>query len=197
MPATRASVRGSPLARTLLAAYLFLVAYASLHPFSSWRGHGGSPFTFLDASWPRYVTGFDLAANVAAYFPLGAFGVLALAPRLRGLAAATVSVLGAAAVGLGAAAGLALPSTEPEARLMGEARATLVERAQETVQEAAQKVQRIATEAGGAARDEARAEGLPDRAAFLATWADLYPGHPADQPVRVIRFTRTPPGATP
>lgn len=93
-------MRGSPLARTLLAAYLVLVAYASLHPFSGWRGHGLSPFTFLDAPWPRYVTGFDLAANVAAYFPLGALGVLALAPRLRGIAAALASVLGAAVVSI-------------------------------------------------------------------------------------------------
>lgn len=93
-------MRGSPLARTLLAAYLVLVAYASLHPFSGWRGHGLSPFTFLDAPWPRYVTGFDLAANVAAYFPLGALGVLALAPRLRGAAAALASVLGAAVVSI-------------------------------------------------------------------------------------------------
>lgn len=93
-------MRGSPLARTLLAAYLVLVAYASLHPFSGWRGHGLSPFTFLDAPWPRYVTGFDLAANVAAYVPLGALGVLALVPRLRGVAAALASVLGAALVSI-------------------------------------------------------------------------------------------------
>ena len=94
-------MRGSPLARTLLAAYLVLVAYASLHPFAGWRGHGLSPFTFLDAPWPRYVTGFDLAANVAAYFPLGALGVLALAPRLHGVAAALASVLGAAVFSIG------------------------------------------------------------------------------------------------
>ena len=91
-------VRGSPLARTLLGAYLALVAYASLHPFSGWRGHGASPLGFLEAPWPRYVTGFDLAANVAAYVPLGALGVLALVPRLRGAAAALVAVIGAALV---------------------------------------------------------------------------------------------------
>lgn len=90
--------RGSTLARTLLGAYLALIAYASLHPFAGWRGFGVSPLGFLDAPWPRYVTGFDLAANVAAYAPLGALGVLALAPRLRGAAAALAVVLGAALV---------------------------------------------------------------------------------------------------
>lgn len=50
-----------------------LIVYASLHPFAGWRDTGVSPFVFLEASWPRYWTGFDLATNVVAYMPLGFF----------------------------------------------------------------------------------------------------------------------------
>jgi len=92
------SERGSPLARYLLAAYVVLVAYASLHPFAGWRDQGLSPLAFIGASWPRYITGFDISANIAAYFPLGALGVLALHPRGRGAAALVVATLAAALV---------------------------------------------------------------------------------------------------
>lgn len=60
-----------PLPRYLALAYTALVIYASLHPFSGWRDLGVSPLAFLDGSWPRWWTGFDLAANVLAYVPLG------------------------------------------------------------------------------------------------------------------------------
>ena len=59
------------LPRYLALAYAILIVYASLHPFSGWRDTGVSPFAFLDAAWPRYWTGFDLATNVIAYLPLG------------------------------------------------------------------------------------------------------------------------------
>lgn len=73
---TRPSLR---LPRTLALAYLLLVIYASLHPFTGWRDPGISPFTFLDAGWPRWWTGFDLGVNVAAYVPLGYLLTLSLA----------------------------------------------------------------------------------------------------------------------
>jgi VanZ family protein len=94
--------RGSSLARYLLAAYVVLVAYASLHPFSGWRDQGLSPLAFISAPWPRYLTDFDIFANVAAYFPLGALGVLALPPQRRGipLAFAVVSLAAVASLGL-------------------------------------------------------------------------------------------------
>jgi VanZ family protein len=59
------------LPRYLAVAYLALIVYASLHPFSGWRVTGISPFVFLEAAWPRYWTLFDLSINVAAYVPLG------------------------------------------------------------------------------------------------------------------------------
>ena len=66
------------LARYLALAWLGLVVYGSLHPFSGWVDKGISPLAFLEGGWPRYWTIFDLVANVAVYVPLGFFLTLAL-----------------------------------------------------------------------------------------------------------------------
>ncbi len=79
----------SPLALYLAVAYALLVAYASLHPLAGWQDNGAPVFDFLAAGWPRYYTGFDIAANILAYAPLGFLLVPALQPRL-GLAAAAL-----------------------------------------------------------------------------------------------------------
>jgi len=70
--------------RTLLPHALALlygaaIVFASLQPFSPWIDPAGNvPFWPL-APWPLRWTRFDVAANVIAYIPLGAF--IALAPR--------------------------------------------------------------------------------------------------------------------
>jgi len=79
----RPPVSRSLLPRYLTLAYVILIVYASLHPFSGWRDLGLSPFAFLDAEWPRYWTGFDLTINVLAYLPLGFLLALTLV-RLPG-----------------------------------------------------------------------------------------------------------------
>jgi len=61
----------STLARYLFAAYIPLVVYASLHPFSGWRDRGLPPFAFLTAPFPRPIPVFDVVANVIGYVPLG------------------------------------------------------------------------------------------------------------------------------
>lgn len=83
--------RPATLVRIALAAYLLLLAYGSLYPFSGWRHPGVSPFAYLAAPLPRYYTGFDVAMNVAAYLPLGALAALAV-PRLPRLAAVALAV---------------------------------------------------------------------------------------------------------
>lgn len=88
-------MRGSPLARLVLAVYALLVVYASLYPLSGWREHGLSPLEFLLQPWPRHVLAFDVAADFVGYAVLGLLAVLAWQPRLRGGNA----VLGALAVG--------------------------------------------------------------------------------------------------
>lgn len=48
-----------------------LIVYASLYPFSEWRYQGIVPWAFLGAALPKYWTGFDVAANLLGYAPLG------------------------------------------------------------------------------------------------------------------------------
>ncbi|MFZ2852846.1 MAG: VanZ family protein [Rhodocyclaceae bacterium] len=89
------------LPRYLAFAYLVLVVYASLHPFSGWRDLGLSSLAFLEAAWPRYWTVFDLSINVVAYLPLGFFLALTLV-RLPGrFSAACAATLLAALLSFG------------------------------------------------------------------------------------------------
>ena len=76
--ANRPAAVPTVLPRYLALAYLALIVYASLHPFSGWRDPGLSPIYFLTAGWPRYWTAFDLLTNVLAYLPLGFFLALTL-----------------------------------------------------------------------------------------------------------------------
>jgi VanZ family protein len=90
-------VRSPPLARILFAVYVLLVVYASLYPLEGWREHGVSPFDYLWAPAPRYVTDFDIAANVLGYVPYGFLGMAALYSVVRrSFALALVVVSGAA-----------------------------------------------------------------------------------------------------
>ena len=50
-----------------------LIVYASLYPFEHWRDQGIWTWSFLSAPWPQYWLGFDVAANVLGYAPLGFF----------------------------------------------------------------------------------------------------------------------------
>jgi len=77
----------SPLARYLFVAYVLLVLYASLHPFSGWRDRGLPPFAFLTAPFNRPTPVFDVIVNVFGYVPLGFLAALAAHPRLRGASA--------------------------------------------------------------------------------------------------------------
>src|SRR5256885_10558628 len=90
------SAGASAFARIAFGVYALLVVYASLYPLEGWRDHGISPFAYLVSPWPRYVTGFDLAANVLGYLPYGFLCVLALHPRIRGLWAFATALASAA-----------------------------------------------------------------------------------------------------
>jgi glycopeptide antibiotics resistance protein len=102
-PTAKSAINTVPtvLPRHLASAYLALIVYASLHPFSGWRDPGLSPIFFLEAGWPRYWTFFDLATNVLAYLPLGFFLTLTLR-RLPGRwTPACVALLLGASLSLG------------------------------------------------------------------------------------------------
>jgi VanZ family protein len=73
----------STLARYLFAAYVPLIVYASLHPFSGWRDRGLPPFAFLTAPFSRPIPVFDVVANIIGYVPLGLLAVFAVYPWLR------------------------------------------------------------------------------------------------------------------
>jgi len=74
----------APLPLTLAGTWTLLAIYGSLYPLSGWHDKGVDPFVFLLAGWPRYFTGFDLAANVLAYVPLGFLWMAGLSGRLSG-----------------------------------------------------------------------------------------------------------------
>jgi VanZ family protein len=91
---------GSPLIRATFVAYVVLLVYGSLSPWTGWRTLGVNPFAFVGAPWPAYVTVFDLALNVLAYLPLGLLAALALHPRWRGWPAVLLVTALAAALSL-------------------------------------------------------------------------------------------------
>ncbi|WP_025918200.1 VanZ family protein [Herminiimonas sp. CN] len=90
---TAAAPQSSPLARIALLAYLFLIVYASLFPFTGWRDVGLEPWDYLSAPLPKYWTKFDVLINIAGYIPLGMLVVYALHPWARKAAAVAIAIL--------------------------------------------------------------------------------------------------------
>ena len=78
-------------AKPLALLYAALIVYASLYPFHGWRPTDEALFAFIAMPWPRWWTGFDLAANLLGYVPLGAlvFGALVRTGRSGERAMAT------------------------------------------------------------------------------------------------------------
>jgi len=93
-------MRASPLARYLFLAYVLLIVYATLYPFSGWRDSGISAFAYLTAAKPPYITAFDLTVNVVGYVPYGWLAVLALYPRPKGLPAMWATLVTGAGLAL-------------------------------------------------------------------------------------------------
>ncbi len=90
----------SPLARFLFLAYVLLVVYATLYPFSGWRDAGIPAFAYLTAAKPPYITWFDLTVNVLAYVPFGGLAVLAMYPRVVRSAAFAAALASGTALAL-------------------------------------------------------------------------------------------------
>jgi hypothetical protein len=68
--------------------------------------------------------------------------------------------MGAAGLLLGGIAALLIPETEQEQKLLGESRDRVIGSVQQVAGQTVEKVQRIAEEAGNAAMDEAKAQGV-------------------------------------
>jgi VanZ family protein len=84
-------------------AYAALVVYASLYPFSGWRDQGIAPWEFLASPLPKYWTGFDVAANVVGYMPLGFLLALSFLRRGKERFAPTTNTTAIAVATLAAA----------------------------------------------------------------------------------------------
>lgn len=81
---TPSSTRHTTIAWPLTLAYLALVIYASLYPFTNWRDQGVAFWAFLFQPWPRYWTLFDVLINILGYAPLGFLGALTALRTGRG-----------------------------------------------------------------------------------------------------------------
>jgi VanZ family protein len=89
--------KSSKLVRYLAVAYLLLVGYTSLYPFSGWHSPDEEVRAFLSSDWPQYLTWWDVLLNALAYLPVGFLLGLLLMPHLpRWVAAALAALLGAA-----------------------------------------------------------------------------------------------------
>ena len=84
----------------LALATICLIVYASLYPFSEWRDQGISPFRYLTTPLPKYWTGFDLAANLLGYAPVGFLLALSSLRIGRVKWAVTIAVLGGSLLSL-------------------------------------------------------------------------------------------------
>jgi VanZ family protein len=84
--------RSSRLVAYLAVAYLLLVVYASLYPFSGWRIPNADATHFLLSRWPAYVVASDVVLNVLAYVPLGLLLALSWMGRMPRWAAAALAI---------------------------------------------------------------------------------------------------------
>ena len=75
----RSSSRQGNGAVVLSLLWVMLVVYASLYPFAGWRMPPGVDLPeLLHLPWPRWIPGFDPAANLVGYVPMGWLLALAL-----------------------------------------------------------------------------------------------------------------------
>jgi len=81
------------LQHLLLAGYALLIIYASLSPFTGWRGQGLEFSEIMAAQLWRHYTLPDVIANVLAYIPLGLLAALALYGRLGRLRSALLAII--------------------------------------------------------------------------------------------------------
>ena len=106
MPASRRII-AAPLALC----WLVLIVHASLYPFSGWRSQDMPPWSYLEAPWSPYWTGFDVWLNLLGYLPLGFLFALALARSGHTRLAWLFGLLGPALLSLllGKSLGLSAP----------------------------------------------------------------------------------------
>ena len=72
--------------------YALLIVYVSLNPFDFDFQIGISPWAWIDAPLPRFITLFDISVNILAYIPFGFLVVFAAYPRWRNFLALGIAL---------------------------------------------------------------------------------------------------------
>ena len=90
-------LQAMPLARASGFMYALLIVYVSLNPFDFDFQNGITPWAWVDAPLPRFITLFDVSVNILAYIPFGLLVVFAAYPRWRNFVALAIA-LGLSAV---------------------------------------------------------------------------------------------------
>lgn len=86
-------LQAMPLARAIAIVYTLLIFYGCLNPFNFDLNFGLDPFAWWYGPLPKYITSFDMTANVLGYIPLGFVLVFAVYPRWQGLAAVAIALI--------------------------------------------------------------------------------------------------------
>lgn len=81
------------LRRYLLAAYVLLILYASLSPFTGWQEQGLEFWAVLVSPLLQTYSAFDAVSNLLAYLPLGILLALTLRVHMRELRGVLLSTL--------------------------------------------------------------------------------------------------------
>ncbi|QWD66156.1 VanZ family protein [Polynucleobacter sp. MWH-Aus1W21] len=94
-------LQAMPLARAMSLSYALLIVYVTLNPFDFDFHNGISPWAWLDAPLPCFITLFDVAVNILAYIPFGFLVMFATYPRWRNFVALAIAIALSAALALG------------------------------------------------------------------------------------------------
>lgn len=98
MKSVPTTATASPFSRACLVAYVMLIVYASLHPFSGWHFDNLAAFVEQIKQWPHYWAKFDALINILGYVPLGVLLMFALYPRISRIWSLLMTVILACAL---------------------------------------------------------------------------------------------------
>ena len=94
-------LQAMPLARAMSLSYALLILYVSLNPFDFDFKNGIDAWAWLNAPVPRFITLFDVLANILAYIPFGFLVMFAAYPRWRNYVALGIALSLSAFLALG------------------------------------------------------------------------------------------------
>lgn len=82
-----------PLARLCVFGFFLLISYASLTPFEFAIDLPVNPWDWILAPLPKYITLFDVMANILGYMPFGFLMIFALFPKYEKWQALVITVI--------------------------------------------------------------------------------------------------------